>query len=361
MSTATSHAAQSLRILRRISGRALCFDAKGALYISRHLRILQSIDDAQSWQEIARLPNPGIRKAAELTRLTTRLLRHEIRALTVLPNGGLVACDRRGVYFGSRGQTELLPSRVEVPAGQSIAPPMTLTTGPNGEVLWGEYKSARGHRQPIHVFASRDAGRSFQVAHVFEGGQIRHVHNIIHDATLGKYWILAGDHEHEPGIGLLDSDFGGFEWVVKGQQRYRAVELFDFGDHIIYGTDTEKEPNAVMRLDKSDGRVERLAELDGSCIYACRFGSIYALSTSIEPSEVNRCREAGLWLSTDGSDWQRVLGARKDRWNETYFQFGSLVLPRGASPNSTIHFSGQAVCDYDGRVITVEPVGFNAG
>ncbi len=352
MTSTARQDALSLRMLHSAPGRALTLSDDGTVYLGRHLRILRSGDDGASWQEVARLPSPGVRKAAACLRLTTRLLRHEIRALAIMPDGGLVACDRRGVYAGNAGQSVLDPSRVEAPAGRAIAPPMTLTVGPDGEVLWGEYKSGRGDREPIHLFVSHDSGRTFQVAHVLEAGQIRHVHNIIYDPGIRKYWLLTGDHGHEPGIGLLSRDLRDFDWVVKGEQRYRAVELFDFGDHLVYGTDTEKEPNAVMALDKKSGRIERLCELDGSCIYACRFGAVYALSTSIEPSEVNRNHHAGLWLSTDGHAWQRVLAAEKDRWNATYFQFGSLVLPRGASTKSTVYFSGQAVRTYDGRLFT---------
>jgi hypothetical protein len=116
-------------------------------------------------------------------------------------------------------------------------------------------------------------------------------------------------------------------------------------------TDSEREQNALMAMDKSTGRLERLREFDGSCIYACRFGSIYALTTTVEPSKVNQTTEAALWLSQDGERWQRAYAARKDRWNAIYFQFGSIVLPRGASQKETIVFSGQALEGIDGRVM----------
>jgi hypothetical protein len=114
--------------------------------------------------------------------------------------------------------------------------------------------------------------------------------------------------------------------------------------------DSEREPNAVMTLDKATGRVERGAEIDGSCIYACRFGGLYVLSTTVEPSKVNHSRFASIWVSRDGDRWTRVLQAEKDRWDARYFQYGSLVLPRGRSDEEQIIFSGQAVRGFDGRV-----------
>jgi hypothetical protein len=75
------------------------------------------------------------------------------------------------------------------------------------------------------------------------------------------------------------------------------------------------------------------------------------MSTTVEPSKVNRSRNASLWVSRDGERWTRVFQAAKDRWNERYFQFGSLVLPRGESDREVIAFSGQAVRGLDGSVV----------
>ena len=47
----------------------------------------------------------------------------------------------------------------------------------------------------------------------------------------------------------------------------------------------------------------------------------------------------------------RALSARKDRWHPNYFQYGSLVLPRGHSDREVIAVSGQAVERFDGRVL----------
>ena len=99
------------------------------------------------------------------------------------------------------------------------------------------------------------------------------------------------------------------------------------------------------------GRVDRVFEIDGSCIYACRFGNVYAISTTVEPSKVNRTRNAALWISHDTQRWSKAYEAPKDRWNATYFQFGSLVLPRGESDRKTIVFSGQALSGIDGKLL----------
>lgn len=289
-------------------------------------------------------------------RPAARLLRHEVRALGVLSSGELVAASREGVYYSVFGEDELRAATIEA-GGQTPYPPMTITVGPGDQVLWGEYDSRTAHGKPVRLYVSNDRGRSYQIARVFEGGSILHIHNIVHDAALRKYWVLAGDHNHEPGIGLLDEDLSGFNWLVKGEQRFRAVEVFDFGDRLVYGIDSEKERNAIVTLDKRSGKVERLIELEGSVIYSARFGRWYAMSTTVEPSAVNPSRMAALWLSSDGANWTRVYSVEKDGWDARYFQYGSIVLPRGESNNDTIVFSGQALRGIDGKLITaiVEP------
>jgi hypothetical protein len=58
-----------------------------------------------------------------------------------------------------------------------------------------------------------------------------------------------------------------------------------------------------------------------------------------------------LWVSRDAEEWFKVYEAPKDRWNARYFQFGSLILPRGQSDSEMILFSGQALRGIDGRLL----------
>lgn len=336
-----------LEIVRQFPGRAVLAQRDGTLHVGRNYDVLRSSDAGRSWTRVTSLPRSPWRRAAELSRLACRLLRQEVRALAQLSDGSYVAANREGVFHGRAGDPVMRRSQVEE-AGVRLMPPMRIGVGPDDVVVWGEYGSARGPR-PVRLYASRDRGRSFQVVHALEAGDVLHVHNVVYDRSLDHYWVLAGDHDAEPGIGRLSSDLARFEWFVKGEQRYRAVEVFDLGDRLVYATDTEMETNGLMSLDKSSGRIERHQEFDGSCIYACRYGGLYALTTTVEPSAVNHSRWVSLWLSRDGLKWKRAYRTRKDRWSADYFQFGSLVLPSGATDDETVFFSGQAVTGIDGR------------
>lgn len=338
--------------LRRVPGRLVLAEPPATLWAGRNYALLRSDDDGESWRRVSSLPRSPARRVAELSRLACRLLRHEVRALLHGPGGALVAASREGVFHGREGDPVLRASAVE--AGDlPLLPPMRLGAGPANAVVFGEYGD--GRRRPMRLFASRDGGASFAPVARFPAGTVAHFHNVLHDARRGHYWILAGDRDAEPGLGMLSEDLLRFEWFVKGEQRFRAVAVFDLGDRLLYGTDSEVERNGLISLDKESGRTERLRDFEGSCIYGCRYGGLLALTTTVEPSAVNRYDRSCLWLSRDGEAWARVFEARKDRWNSDWFQYGSLVLPVGATDREIVAWSGQAVEGIDGLTLIAAP------
>ena len=330
-------------------GRILHVEPNGRLYLGRASDVLVSADDGETWTELLRLPRSRAQGVAEPSRLIRRLLRHEARALAVLSDSQYVVSNREDVFYARAGDSEARHSNMH-PAGLVPRLPMRVSVGPNDTVVWGEY-FGNLERREVLIYASDDGGEHFEVAHVFPSGEVRHVHNVVYDEAVGHYWVMAGDYANEPGIGRLSRDFRDFEWVVKGSQIHRAVALIDLGDYFLYGTDTEVETNHIMRFEKRTGRVESVHELEGSCLHGCRFGSVLAFSTTVEPSPVNQSQEASLWLSRDGDSWSRVFQAAKDSWSPRYFQYGSLVLPSGFSDREVILFSGQAVEGIDGKAL----------
>ncbi len=339
---------EGLSILNELTGRALYVEPDGTLYVSNNYTICRSRDKGDSWDEVTTIPCRLSRRWVPMSRLACRLLRYEVRAMTRLSDGQIVAANREGVYFASEGQRQMCPSAID---DNSVPPrpPMSFCRGPEDRILWSEY-FGNPERREMRVFVSDDGGKTFDVGYVFSAGEIRHVHNIIYDAKLGQYWILAGDFENEAGFALLSGDLSRLEWVARGGQQVRGTNAFDFGDHFVYGTDTEKDRNAIMRLDKSTGAVERMQELEGSCIYSCRFGDTYCLTTTVEPSQVNLGTEAQMWVSRDGERWTKVFEATRDRWCGKYFQYGSLVLPRcPGSDSDTILFSAQSLKGIDDK------------
>ncbi len=299
------------------------------------------------------MPGSPLRRLAESSRLASRLLRQEVRALGVLSNGALVASSREWVYYSVPGETMMRPARLDE-AGQKLYPPLTMTVGPNDRILWGEYNSSPHHGNPVRIFVSDDGGKSYEVARVFAPNDIKHLHNLVFDPALRKYWVLVGDWDAEPGLGLWSEDLTDFTWVARGAQTYRTVDVFDLGDRLVYGMDSDLEPNAIVSMDKKTGRAARIFEMEGSCIYSCRCGPWYVVTSTVEQYTVNKSPFANVYVSRDGENWRCVYRAKKDRWSGTYFQYGSIVLPRGESPRDVLAFSGQALQGIDGRVFTAD-------
>ncbi|MDJ0789201.1 MAG: hypothetical protein QNK05_20540, partial [Myxococcota bacterium] len=344
----------TLALTDRGPGRALYVEPDGRLYVGRGGWIGTSEDGGRSVTPRARLPMPWKREVGRVHRLLGRLVRHEVRALMPLSDGSLVGASRDGLFRAAAGEVHMTACRVELATSampglseQALTPPFSIARGPGDRLLFGEYDARTGHGKPVRIFVSDDAGRSFQVARVLEAGSVMHVHGLRFDAGRDHYWVFAGDYDHEPGIGMLSADLLRFEWFRRGEQRYRVCEAFDFGERLVYATDSNVEPNHILSLHKESGAVEVLADIEGSSLYGCRFGGVHAISTAVEPGGGSLSDRVALWISRDGARWWRVFEARKDRW-PAILQFGCLVLPRGESEQDTLFVSGQALSGLDG-------------
>lgn len=323
---------------------------RGVLYIGRGYHVFRSKDMGTTWESLGRIPGRVSRRIAGRFRMAARLLRFEIKALVELGDDHLVASVREGLYFYENGKwTQATVSPVD---GRPARSPMRIMATPQGEVVWGEY-GRNMERSSVAVYRSRDGGRSYAPLHVFSPGDIRHIHSVIPHGSGTGYWVMTGDYGNEPGIGILAQDGADLQWLGRGEQRYRAVHVFDHNGSLVYGTDTEEESNRIIHLDQKSGEVQELQELPGSCLHGCRFGDVLALSTSVEASPVNQGRNAELWVSRDALKWERVCERQKDRWHALAFQFGSLILPSGSGPKGPVVFSAQSLEGWDHQVFQI--------
>ena len=294
------------------------------------------------------LPSPRISRPPIRSRLLGRLLRHEVRGFWAFPNGHLVASTRYGIFF-QQPDSPWLPSAIRSPLGGEVALPLRLNGRPNGEVVFGEY-FGNSERREVRVFASRDFGKSFSSVFTFPAGEVRHVHNIIPQRTAPGYWLLTGDFEKEPGIGSLDLESGACAWLIRGSQQSRAVTVFEDPDGLVYGTDSELEPNAVGKVAFTTGEFTKWTTIPGSCLYGHELANYRVVGTTVEPSKVNTSRVAELWICSGDSTWKPFLRGEKDSLPGRYFQYGSWVLPGGQSPSNRLFYSGKALKEADGQM-----------
>jgi hypothetical protein len=325
------------RIVGLAPGRALHIGQGGECHVSRRYDIFRSDDWGLSWRLDCRVPAAPWKSLAMRSSLAARLLRYDIYALRVLDDGARVAVARDGLYRAEPG--EKLMNRVfELRRGSR---PLNLAAD-GQRLLFGEY--GRGlESSEVYVYASEDGGKTWHVGYAFPPGDIRHVHNIIFDERENHFWILVGDFERQPGIGALSKDLKTIDWLTRGGQESRAVGAIVKPDCIVYGTDSDRERNFILRLDKKSGKKERLHEIEGSSLYAAAFGPVLAISTCVEPNPACPSRECSIYASLDGDAWARVLPHNKDRFSVKYFQFGALILPFSRCDRPKGMFSGQSV------------------
>jgi hypothetical protein len=325
------------KIIRQTAGRALFVSSLGKCYISRKYDIYCSDDWGASWQLDCRVTETGLNRMITQSSLVARMLRYYIAAFQVLGNGSRVAVARDGLYRAEPGHVRM--ERVfSISRGSR---PLNLAAD-GRRLLFGEYGSGLESSE-VYIYVSEDSGKTWHVGHCFPRGDIRHVHNILIDPWENHYWILVGDFDRQPGIGALSKDLKTIDWLTRGGQESRAVGAIVKPDCLLYGTDSDRSRNFIVRLDKKTGNKSELLEIEGSSLYATAFGSFNAISTCVEPNPTCPSRECSLYVSLDGESWNRIQPHKKDRYSFTYFQFGALILPFSRCDQAKGMFSGQAV------------------
>ncbi len=331
--------------LWRGRGRSLYVDRDGTMYSAKRNRIYRSVDWGYRWGLDCVIPSNPLKSTLARYRLAARLLRQDVSAMVLLSDGARIAVARDGIYRAAAGEVEMTRTH----AIERGSRPLNIHAAPDDTVVFGEY-GGNPERHEVHIYASSDGGVSFAPAFTFPAGDVRHVHNVMYDCHVDKYWVLVGDYGDEPGIALMDRDFRGLDWAVRGTQSARVVSAIVEEDGLLFGTDTELEQNTIVRLDRHTGRLSVLRDIDGASLFATRFGDLRLIASDVEPSQINPSRVARLYASRDGDGWEVVDSRQKDIWHMYYFQFGTFVLPYSQYRGDRGCYSGQALRGFDGAM-----------
>jgi hypothetical protein len=324
--------------------RALAWNGD-VLFASRGYTLLYALMGRGSveWQSAGAFRPALWRNISARSRLSARLFRDGFHALAMLPNCGLVAAVPGAIISMAPGETEFRVSH-EIQRGTR---PLHITATPQGRIYWGEYFDNPG-REQVHIYASDDGGFTWEVAHTFPEGAIRHVHNIVFDKFENCLWILTGDEGKECRILRSSLDLKTIETVVSGNQQARAVALVSTRTALYFATDTPYEQNHVYRLGRN-GAIARVARLSSSSIYGCQVGTSILFSTMAEPSRVNVERAVKIYRSPDGEQWNEFLEWKKDSFGMRWFQYGNALLPDGNNTTDLLAASTVAVSPGDMR------------
>src|SRR5208283_3219309 len=219
------------------------------------------------WKVVACFRPSWWRDLTSHSALSSRLMRDGFHALAFLPGP---ASDPIMVGAVAGAIVTRVPASDEFHVSHQIRRgkrPLHITAVPSGRIYWGEYFDNR-ERKEVHIYASTDRGRTWQIAYTFSAGSIRHVHNIVYDRWGDCLWILTGDEGAECKVLRASSDLRSVEEALAGNQQARAVAAIPTQKGLYLSTDTPFERNHVYRLDRT-GNVEPVADLASSSIFGC--------------------------------------------------------------------------------------------
>jgi len=310
---------------------------------------------SQEWNLFGKLQDNKYSMTSRF-RLTRRILRAEIRYLLHLSNGEWICTAKKGLFKASAGGGDF----VKCCCIEKGSRPMVLCQGIDGIVYWGDY-CFNPERREIQIHKSNDYGRTWEIAYTFKTGEINHIHGIFSDPFIkGRIWVTTGDDDDACIFGYTDDNFKTFEKKYEGSQLYRVCVPLFLKDSIIYSTDSQFVQNEIRRIDRKSEAVSKIRKIEGSGIYSVQTHQWMAVSTTIEPSDVNIDKYSHLWFSRIGVQWKHVVKFKKDVWNKTLFQFGSIRFPYYEDMESDLLvFNGRALNSIDQSTLIVSLIDNN--
>ncbi|PHS36969.1 MAG: hypothetical protein COB07_11625 [Sulfurovum sp.] len=331
-----------------LSGYCVLNVHKNVIYAAKGYKIFKSFDDGESWALDGKIKDLKYGMIANSNRLLARLFRAEVTNLLLLQDGSRLLTAKKGIFIAQKNE-KVYKKSFSVTRGNR---PMNVCEDNKGFLYFGEY-FGNPERGEVHIYKSIDTGRSWEICYTFPNKRIRHIHGIFYDEYEDLVWFATGDDDGECIIGHTDDGFDTIKIFKEGGQKYRAVQLLFFKDFIIYGTDTEFEKNYIYRIDRESAEEHRLQELQGSVLSSTYTGKRAAISTAVEPSEVNHDLNSYIWFSDDGFEWKELYKEKKDSLHLKYFQYGRFKFPIGAINDGKLLFSGHALKKIDNSTIII--------
>ena len=279
-----------------------------------------------------------------------RFFRAEITGFYTLNNGDNLAIAKKGLFVKKKDRNTF-EKRFSVPRGSK---PLNICVAPSGNLYFGEYFQNMD-KQAVNIYCSEDNAQTWHIAYTFPVGNINHIHGLFFDKYTNRIWVVTGDREKECIIGYTEDEFNSFVEVFRGGQEYRTCQLFFYNDFIVFGTDTQYQQNVLKKFDRETLEITELQNVQGSVIKGGQVGDVAFISTTVEPSDVNKDKWAHLWVTKDGLQWEERYKAKKD-WLPSIFQFGTFEFPQyyGIDKLDRLYFSGRALKGLDGKTAYID-------
>lgn len=223
-------------------------------------------------------------------------------------------------------------------------------------------------KAPVSIYY-RTGVDKWEIVYTFPKGTINHVHSIIADEYRNCLWIFTGDFDEASAIWKVTNDFKSIERVFFNAQKYRSCVAFAVSEGILYATDTPFTDNGVYLYDIKANSLKELFPLHGSCIYGCKWGNQYVLSSTVEGdgrdnsfirSLFSRRRGAGivdeyvhLYTMSIQDGIKEIYMEKKDKLPFYLFQFGAFRFPAGNNLSNVLFFQPVATTDNDLSLMTL--------
>ena len=280
--------------------------------------------------------------------LTRRLFRAEITHLYHFQHDNWMCIAKKALFRYNSGSGLFEKCHVI----EKGARPMNLCQGNDGTIYYGEY-CYNPDRKAMRIYQSKDNGDTWDIAYTFKDGEINHIHGIFNDPYTGRLWVATGDDDAACIFGYTEDGFNTFVKEYSGSQQNRVCVPLFTPDEIVLATDSQYEQNVIRLINRKTGEVKDLQNIQGSGIYAVQNGDLMLVSTTVEPSAVNKDHSSHLWYSWDGHDWKELISFKKDCLPKTYFQFGSIRFPYYKGESNWIVFHGRALKKLDGKTMII--------
>jgi len=309
---------------------SILYVGKCILIASYNNAAYASHDNGETWKAVFELPLPLSQRIKGLFSLSSRLFRAKVHHVACIDKNIIVL-----IGYGSIFSFDLENKKILSITQVHGKRPLVLCSA-ESYLYYGEYRGNQ-ERQPVHIWRSSDGGLSWDA--VFQFKKIRHIHGVFNDPYEDKVWVTTGDNDEEAAIWMTDDRFRTLQKVVGGTQQLRAVQLLFTESYVYFGSDTPLEKNYICRIDKKTGQVEKLQVVESSVFWGCKAENHLFFSTAVEPSKVNKCRDACVWGSKDGETWKCVAYFRKDIWPMKLFQYGQIFFPTGENNTGYLWFT----------------------
>lgn len=280
-------------------------------------------------------------------KLSRRLMRAEITALYELENDCMLAIAKKGFFLKEKDDF-IFRKVFNIPRGSK---PLNICITKDNRAYFGEYFQNMDKTE-VHVYGSEDSGRTWKIVYTFLAGNINHIHGLYFDSYTERIWIVTGDRENECIIGWTDDGFRSLHEEFRGGQEYRSCQLFFYKDFVIYATDSQYVENEIRAFNRETLEIISLTKIQGSAIKGGQMGDVSYLSTTVEPSKVNRDNHSHVWVSRGGREWKEVFMAEKDCW-PSILQYATMEFPIYWDKTDKLYFSGRAVKMLDGKTTSV--------